>query len=352
MHSRNGDFEVDWTDDGSRLLMRANGEIILNDDDTDIVRIDDGDRVTIEERGVDGTSRIELKVTSDGRIERRWLKDGRERPYEPEGRAWLARRLPTIVRRTGIAADQRVTRILARSGPAGVLQEVSLIPSDFVKGRYVARLLAATTLDEATTERLLDQVGREVKSDFELGRILGTVAKRGLASERLRLAYVRNTSSIESDFESTRALTTLVKAMPITSTVASAIFARGASIESDFELGRLLNTVVTQPSGRETVNDAFFAAVQTIQSDFECGRVLGTVVRQGELTDAQVLAVLDAIRSIESSFEAARVLTSLVAQQRLSEGARSRSIEVAQRLGSAFERERVLARIAVLPSAR
>ena len=40
----------------------------------------------------------------------------RELPFEPEGRPWLARALPDILRRTGIAAPARVARILAKSG--------------------------------------------------------------------------------------------------------------------------------------------------------------------------------------------------------------------------------------------
>jgi hypothetical protein len=329
------------------VRIRANGDIVLNDTDTDITQIVDGDRFDIEERRDGVSSRVEIRTTADGRVERRWWKDGREATYEPEGRAWLARRLADIVRRTGLGADRRVARILAKSGPGGVLDEVSLIPSDFVKGRYLTKLLATTTLEPAMLERLIDQSGRELKSDFELSRVLTTVAKRGLPNDRLRLTYVRATTSIGSDFESGRSLGALVAAGPNSGEVSAAIVRRGAAIGSDFELSRLLVAVLGTPSGRDTLEGPLFEALAMLGSDFERGRVLTTVCKLPDLTPGAQLAVLDATRKTGSSFEAARILTTLVGQQKLTEPARARFLEVAQGLGSDFERDRVLARFAV-----
>jgi hypothetical protein len=335
---------MEWSNDGERLRMRGNGEVELNDTDTDITRIVGGDRFEIEERRDGVTSRVEIRA---GGAERRWWKDGREAAYEPEGRAWLARRLPDIVRRTGLGAERRVARLLAKGGPGAVLDEVSRIESDFVKGRYISRLLASTMLDAAMTERLLDQAGREVKSDFELGRILVTLAKRGLSTDRLRLAYVKASTSLGSAFESGRALITLVEYGPNNGEVSSAIVARGAAIDSDFELGRLLLAVLRTPSGRDTLDGPFFDTLATLGSDFERGRVLTTAASLPDLSPKVQLALLDATQKTKSSFEAARILTALVGQQRLAEPARARFLEVAQGLGSNFERDRVLARFAV-----
>ena len=189
-----------------------------------------------------------------------------------------------------------------------MLDEVSLIPSDFVKGRYLTKLLATTTLEPAMLERLIDQSGRELKSDFELGRVLTTVAKRGLPNDRLRLTYVRATTSIGSAFETGRSLGALVAAGPNSGEVSAAIVRRGATIGSDFELSRLLVAVLGTPGGRDTLEGPLFEALATLGSDFERGRVLTTVCKLPDLTPGAQLAVLDATRKTGSSFEAARIL--------------------------------------------
>ena len=71
--------------------------------------------------------------TRSGTIERHYRDGSGERPFEPEGRQWLARVLPGFIRQSGIGAPARVARILKQGGPAAVLREISLIDGAYAK---------------------------------------------------------------------------------------------------------------------------------------------------------------------------------------------------------------------------
>ena len=347
MSSRSGEYNVDWRHGGERLIVRGKGDIEVADDDTRITRIVNGDRLDIEERVASGSSRVEIRAGLDDTVTARWFKDGHEAPFEPEGRAWLARRLPDILRRTGLAARARVARIHARSGVAGVLSEVSRIESDFVKTRYLRRLLDATSLDAAALTRLVDQAGQSVRSDFELASLLTRVLETTQLTDATIVAIVGATASIDSDFEQRRVLGTVVERPTVSATVVADVVRSARQINSDFELATLLVALMERHGAAGLSEPGFVETASTLQSDFERARVLIAAVEQPGLTDEQVGTVLQNVRPMRSDFERARVLTTLADRQRLTEATRQAYVAVAETLRSSHERDRALARLAL-----
>ena len=81
--------------------------------------------------------------------------------------------------RTGFDAEGRVARILEKDGPAGVLDTISLVGSDYVKSRYFRLLFDQAILDRSSAERAFRQSGREIGSDYERGRVLSAMLRDG-----------------------------------------------------------------------------------------------------------------------------------------------------------------------------
>ena len=73
-----------------------------------------------------------------------------EKPFVPEGKAWLSQALPRIIRQTAFGAPGRVARILKAKGPSGVLAEITLIEGSWAKRVYFTELLKSPGLDAAT----------------------------------------------------------------------------------------------------------------------------------------------------------------------------------------------------------
>ena len=60
---------------------------------------------------------------------------------DADGRAWLARTLPDVIRESAIGAPERVKRILRQQGAAGVLADINKIHSDHSRRVYLENLL-------------------------------------------------------------------------------------------------------------------------------------------------------------------------------------------------------------------
>lgn len=362
-----------------RLEIEMEGEVTFTNDDSDVASVSRGGYFEIEER--EGGTTRELRIEpSTGGLERRWRVDGETRPYDADARAWLARTLPVVFRRTAINADARARRILAEGGVDALLQEIELIPSDHVAGRYYRILLAQADLGPATIRRVVREAGRRIDSDFELGRLLIAIAEHQPLDEAVRIAYVEAAGSIDSDFEHRRVLSAILQREGLSREMAEAMLRSATRIASDFELARLLMQLVDAHPLDETLAPAFFEAVDGIDSDFQRRRVLSAVLEQGtprrDVLDRTLLAAqaigsdfelgrlliqvaelypmdgplpssyLQATGTIASSHERTRVLTTFVHRERLEPATLVSVLEAATGISSDFEHGRILTAVA------
>jgi beta-lactamase regulating signal transducer with metallopeptidase domain len=352
-----GSFQVSWSDNGYKVSLKGRGRIELSDDDTSIKSISPGGYLTIVEQSGASATRLEVEPGADGQLRYRyytgggWFSRGREQAFDAEGRAWLARFLPEVIRRTGLAAEARVARILARGGPGAVLDEISKIPSDYVKRIYFDTLIAQAELDAAAVQRVLRQAGAEIGSDFELATLLTKLPTRYLEPEGSRAAFVEAVRSIGSDFEQRRALNSLLDRGGLTAPVAVAFLETATGIASDFEQAELLIKVAAVHAVDEAVRPAFFAAVDTLGSDFERRRVLSAVLKRGDLSPTILRAVLEAGAKTSSDFELAELLLAVAKRGPLPDVARDAFFKAVDEIGSDFEHRRVLDALVKQPGA-
>jgi beta-lactamase regulating signal transducer with metallopeptidase domain len=374
-HSEHSDTYTMQSSDGTTSLqIKGSGQVVFTDDDTDVKGLSDNGYLDIEERTSSGTVRIEFRSragAAGGGVERRWWKDGRAESFEPEGRAWLTRRLPDIIRRTGLGADTRIGRILQRQGPTGVLDEVSRLPSDYVKSRYLLKLFALDSqqlqqprqpqqhqsplLDTPLLTRLVIQTGREIKSEYSRSQVLRAVVERGVPADEVSIAYVDATRTMHSDFERQRDLASLVQAGPLHAGTLRALLETATTINSDYEKSRLLTTVVDRQSLDESSTRAYLAVVGAIRSDFERRRTLTALIPETAtaspkstkpLPDSTIRGILEAIGHTNSDYDKARVLIRLAETQRLDGDLRKQYLAAADNLKSGYERNRALAALA------
>jgi beta-lactamase regulating signal transducer with metallopeptidase domain len=306
-HADDDQFTIRIKVGACSLRVDGEGEVTFSDSDDDVTGISHGGFFHIEERGGDHDRRVEIEAAPGG-LERKWLVDGKERPYDAEARAWLAQRLLVVFRRTGLDAKNRAERILRRGGVNAVLQEVAQIPSDYGARQYYQVLLTQSTLDQPTLLRIVRQAGQDIGSDFELAELLIAVAEKQPLEESVRLAYVEAVRSIGSDFERHRALRPVLTRQGISREMAAAMLATAKGIGSDFELASLLIEISQAYAVDATLAPAFFDCLASVGSDFEHHRVLSAVARQAKGDQAVLERALDAAVRIRSDFELASFL--------------------------------------------
>jgi hypothetical protein len=339
-----------WENDGEKLSVNYRGQVEFAEDDTDVKRLSPGGYLRIKEGGRLGSHAVEFRADSAGNITRRYWAAASERPFEPEGRQWLAKVLPRFIRQTGIGAHARVARILQASGPSGLLAEVSRIEGSWAKRVYLRELVRQATMDSAAAQQALAQAGREIESDFELASLLIEGADKWLADEASRKAYFEAARSIQSDFELRRVYSSALKRGAVSSAILAGILDASQSIDSDFELASLLAQVAKLQPLDQTTRGPFFAALGTVGSDFEHRRVLSTLADRTDLTPEVVTTMMDSTMGLESDFELATLLTALVKQHGVEGAYRAPVFRAVQSIESPFERGRVLQALALRPN--
>ena len=263
---------ISFEEDGLRFDASYEGTATISDDDRDVIAISEGGYLSITEIRGGIATRIELRATPAGGIERRFIVDSSEREYEPEGRRWLAERLPAFLRRTAFAANARVERILESGGVEAVLTEISRIGSDHSRRVYYMELSEQADLTSTELSRTLDQAAREIGSDYELRVFLELVGYRAVTDLATRDAYFNALSSVGSDFETRRALTAALTGGELEPEALTAAIRASSRIGSDFELATLLVRLASNERLEGEVRAAYVAVMETIGSDFERSR--------------------------------------------------------------------------------
>jgi hypothetical protein len=244
-------------------------------------------------------------------VTRRFSVGGIARPIDAEARAWIGDTIDRLVR-SGFGAEARAVRILAARGPAGVLDEISRIGSDFGKARYFAILFKQPRLDRATQERALRQAAREMGSDFELARVLSVFVQSYPIDDGIAPAFIDGADSIGSDFEHARVLTALITSARSTPAAAKAVLASTPRIGSDFEKARVLDKLAQKEDLGADAVLGIVRATTSIGSDFEQSRVLLQVISSQPIDPATRQALLDTTGRIGSDHERGRVMSAML----------------------------------------
>jgi hypothetical protein len=342
VNSKGQSGNISWSSNGERVDIKYTGTFEFSDDDADVVRLSPGGYLRISDGAWLGRHSVELRADAQGAITRRYWIGSSEKPFDPEGRAWLKTVLPRFIRQSGLGASGRVARILKASGPGGVLAEISLIEGGWAKRIYFEALLKTASLDAPMVTRLLEQAGREMKSDYELASLLIAGADKLLVNDATRKAYFDSVRTIASDYEMRRVYGAALKKGAVSPALLAGILDASRALDSDYEAASLLVQVAELQTLDSTTRAPFFAALATVSSDYEKRRVLGAVGRRSELPQETVAAMLEAGAGLSSDYEAASFLVQIASQIGIEGAIRDPFFRAVDGIGSGYERGRVL----------
>lgn len=307
-----GRMDLLWYNDECRVEIQVRGVVEFADDFTRIAGISEDGFLRILERS-DGVAReLEVRPGDDGPSFLWWV-DAEQREFDPAGRAWLAARLIPLIRRAGLAVDQRVAWILEREGVDGVLEEVRIISGDGLEAEYLLELIDQARLEGGELEEALSLAADELGSDSGMASFLLGVAERtGAAAVSVR-PFWDAASTVSSDSEHSRLLLALVDIVPVTDEVIEAVLSSAqGNIGSDSEMAEFLTRLAARPNVAVGPSaDAFWKAAGTVGSDSEHRRMLVDLVMGAEAdSPTPRLALRSASRNIGSDSEMAEFLAS------------------------------------------
>jgi hypothetical protein len=333
--TRNGWMSVSITIDGT---------IEFTDDDTDVKSLSPNGRFRLEDGGLLSKRAYEVKADAAGNLNRSYSVGWSTKPIDDEGRAWLARTLPQLIRDSGIGAGPRVARILRQGGPQAVLTEIGRIHSDGSKRVYLEQLFSQATLKPSDLKDAAKLI-RNISSDGDKAQVILTFDANYFATD-LRSYLFDAAESINSDGDKRRVLSDIIKKDGGNSeTLASA--ARAARhISSDGDKAEVLieMAIPYRPAGG--VDMAYFDTANSISSDGDHARVLSKMLAShGDDHNTLARTLLSAQR-ISSDGDKARVLKEAVASYNEDAPVRKAFFEAANSISSDGDHQQVLVSLA------
>ncbi|MGA7929522.1 MAG: M56 family metallopeptidase [Candidatus Sulfotelmatobacter sp.] len=329
--TRNG-----WTS----LKVNIDGAIEFTDDDHDVKSLSPHGHFRLEEGGWLSRRAYDVKADATGNLTKTYSVGRTSKPLDDEGRAWLARLLPQLIRDTGIGAGPRVARILRQGGPPAVIAEIGLIHSDGSRRIYLEQLFSQATLNK---EQLKDsgKLIREISSDGDKAQVLITVDEKYFTGD-LRPYLFDAAESISSDGDKRRVLSDIIKkdAGNIETLVRATRVAR--HISSDGDKAEVLVEIADPYRASDELHMVYFEAVNSISSDGDHARVLSKLL-QAHGDDRDTLArVLRSAEKISSDGDKARVLRETVSSYSDDEVVRKAFFDAANSISSDGDHQQVL----------
>jgi beta-lactamase regulating signal transducer with metallopeptidase domain len=354
--------------------VQLDGKIEFTDDDADVKSLSPNGRFRLEEGGWFSGRAYEVKADSAGNLTKSYSVGRTTKPLDDEGRAWLSRMLPQIIRESGIGAPARVARILRQGGPQAVLTEIGLIHSDGSKRIYLEQLFSQAQLNTAQLEdasKLIQGISSDgdkaqvllavdskyftpdlrpylfkatesISSDGDKRRVLSDIAHKDAGSPETLLGVAKAAHHISSDGDKAEVLIEIADHYGASDELRGAYFDAVDSISSDGDHARVLSKLLAaHGSDRDTMVRTLRSA-QRISSDGDKARVLLEAVSSYTDDDSERKAFLDAANSISSDGDHQRVLVALVHRQGIGTATLGGIANSAQRISSDGDKARVL----------
>jgi beta-lactamase regulating signal transducer with metallopeptidase domain len=268
-------FRSGWSDVMGSGSITSTGKVVFTDDLRDVKSVSDGGSLTVESRRLLSSRRLEISA-SNGSVNRNYFVDNSEQPWNEESARWLADELPFLVRRSGVSAEERVRQIAEAKGVNTVFDEIRLLYTDSVRGRYFRALFETARMGSADVNAAFRLAADLISSSFELGRTLDAALTTGLQDND---GFFYAASRISSSAEKSRLLTEVLEKSELSSTRQVDFLSSAATIESNAARAAVLDAFATRYRLAEgPIRNAFLAALKTVDSNFERGRLLKRVV--------------------------------------------------------------------------
>ena len=327
-----------------RLAVDIEGEVEFDESETSIVRVSRGGRFRIaEERG--GVERELLAEPGANGPSLEYEVDGEPRPFDAEGRRWLAQLLPELFRSTGLDHEGRVGRILQRGGLPALLAELRLISSDYVQRLYVSELFEQARPSEAQVRQVIELATASIDSDYDMRQVLTTALANHPAEAVVGPRFAETCAAIDSDYDLREVLTEVI-AKARTHAPGEQALRCVDDIDSDYDARMVLTAAAERwPKGRE-LPQSFFTAAGAMNSDYDRRTTLEAVTARRPVSATDLANVLATADRFHSSYDRATLLVSVAESAPLSGELAAAYRAAARGIGSEYDRQRALAALA------
>jgi beta-lactamase regulating signal transducer with metallopeptidase domain len=310
---RNQSYTVKYARDNCSLELRAEGEFKLRPDLSDIESISGDGWIRIEERIGRSTKRVEIRRGDNGSLEHLYYVNGDRAAYDSNARAWLARTLLSVERRTAFAAETRVPQLYRSGGLRAVLSEISAMRSAYPRSKYYGTLLdTGIDLDANSLNGIVRQATVDLaSSDYYLSQVLGELGKQRAANETTWRSFAEAAGRMKSDYYRAQMLKKILGKGQLSSSTVGLLLRSTSGMKSDYYITDLLKEVASKYAMNADTRQYYADALRSVESDYYRMELLKAMGSEGEWDSGTSRYVLESAGEIKSDYYKSESLKSL-----------------------------------------
>lgn len=322
-----------WAEDGGSHSVEARGAVSFSEDDRGVAALAPDGCLVVREEEPQAVSEVQVcRPGSDPGFAWSFTVNGEARS-EAEGWAWLAARLPYLIRRTGLGVESRVAAILREGGWPGLEAELDRLPRAWVQALYLEEAARTVSGTDARGRILRAAVEALREEPGELAAFLHRTGSLYLAHEPLATAYVEAVGDVEREREVRDLLLAAARREGLSEEALVEIADRAAALpEGSYKLELLQGLAPALWSSRRG-QDAFFRATDTLEEGHYRETLLTDLARRDGAADEVLREVLDRIAAMPSGWRRERALQEVAEPYLANDALRPLYLEVIEKAG-------------------
>ncbi len=312
VETRNGSQKTTYSRRGSisNFSVETRGKMDITDDDKDIKSMSPDGYLEIT-KTVFGSKRTIVVSPQANGLKKEYYEGRTLIPFEPEGRKWLGEILPEIVRSTTIAAESRVNRFYKNAGVKGVLDEIRIIESDYVKVHY-ANLLVSLNPPIQNMAGIIAEVTATMDSDHYITEFLTKNMKKFIPSKEATEAVFAATREMDSDHYKTEVIKEALSSAPASLESVRIALQATSNMSSDHYKTEVLTSLLRQTNLTDDIMSEMINTTKTMGSDHYRTVVLTKVLSKQGLSSASFQRALESVKEMDSDHYKTEVMTHLL----------------------------------------
>jgi beta-lactamase regulating signal transducer with metallopeptidase domain len=315
-------FDVRYSTDNCSLEVTADGKFTLRPDLSDLESISNDGWFRVEERIGRDSKRIEIRRGSNGSLDHQYWVNGDRTAYNDEARAWLARTLLSVERKTAVAASTRVPQLYKSGGLHGLMSEIAQMESPYAKSVYYKTFLdMGVSLDANTLNSVVKQATTDLSSsDYYLAEVLSAFSSQPSVNEGTWRTFAEAAGTMKSDYYRAEVLKKVLNSGRLSNQTVGILLASASGIKSDYYLADILQGVASKYAINTDTRQYYVDALRHVQSDYYQGQVLAALNGSDGAWDARTSSfVLTSVGDIKSDYYRSEALGSLVKKGHVSD---------------------------------
>ncbi len=298
------------------------GKFVIAENDKDIKSISPDGYLKITKSSFGNKRSLEILSNSNGDITKNYYEGKNKLDFEPDGKEWFEEVLSEVVRKTGIGAEERISRIYKNGGIDEFLNELESV-SEYsfssstmvifiyyekyqihganVKNLYLKTLLDNNELKKEELVPLLRAIS-DVRSNSTRGVLLRHIINNYALDEYLMEKLLEVTSEVGYNTERGNTLRAFQKKYKITSDNYKEYFDVIRSMSINSEKGNVLKPLLETQELEPKVLEELLESVEEFSSNSEKAAVLRKAATHMQHDDDVLDAYKSAVYSLSSSY--------------------------------------------------